>query len=180
MAICSSVLERSAIYAAVLSFGLAGLVAEATAQDNISLTRLKTSSATVADALSAGARHSATFRHLLAKIEETDGIVYIEEGTCLHSVRACLLHVVAISGANRLLQIRIEPRKARGCWLVAAIGHELYHAMEVLSDSNVRDGRAMFALFGRLGPTAASDTFETRAAVRTGLRVEREACRDED
>ena len=179
MAICSSVAQRSRIHAALLLVALAGFVETAVAQD-ATTPRLKSSSVAVAAALSAGARDSATFRQLIGKIEETDGIVYIEEGTCLHGVRACLLHVVAISGDHRLLQIRIEPRKARGCWLVGAIGHELHHAIEVLSHANVRDGRAMLSLFGRLGPTAAAGTFETKAAIRTGWSVEREACRDED
>jgi hypothetical protein len=179
MALCSSVLRRSRIHAALLLVAYAGVVETAVAQD-ATVPRLRSSSATITGALSAGARNSATFRQLLGKIEETDGVVYIEEGTCLHGVRACLLHVIAISGGNRLLQIRIEPRKARGCWLVAAIGHELHHAIEVLNDANVRDGRAMLSLFGRLGPTGAADTFETKAAIRTGWSVEREACRDED
>ena len=95
----------------------------------------------------------------------------------MKSVRACLLHVVAISGPNRLLQIRVEPRKAPGCSLVAAIGHELHHALEALSDSKVRDGYAMRSLFDRLGPVGVENNFETKAATRTGWSVEGEVCR---
>jgi hypothetical protein len=127
-------------------------------------------------ALDLGARHSPTFRALIAKIEATDGIVYIDEGTCGHSVRACLLHLVTIAGPHRLLFIRVDPRKDAGCILVARIGHELYHAIEALSSPNVRSSPDMVSLFQRIGPTG-SDRFETRAAQRTGLDVEYEVCR---
>ena len=178
MAIGTSVVRRSRIQAALLLVAMTGVAQTAAAQD-VTAPRLRSSSAAVAAALGAGTRDSATFRHLVAKIEETDGVVYIEEGLCFKGVRACLLHLVAISGPNRLLQIRVDTHRARGCSLIVAIGHELHHAIEALSDAKVRDGRAMLSLFGRLGPTAAADTFETKAAIRTGWSVEREACRDE-
>ena len=127
-------------------------------------------------ALDLGARHSPTLRSLIARIEATDGIVYIDEGTCGPTSRACLLHLVTIAGPHRLLYIRVDPRKDAGCILVARIGHELYHAIEALSDSSVRSSAGMVSLFQRIGPTG-TDRLETRAAQRAGLDVEHEVCR---
>jgi hypothetical protein len=61
--------------------------------------------------------------------------------------------------------------------LTETIGHELQHAVEVLSDPKVMDSRDLFHLFNRIGPTGV-DRFETPAAVRAGLAVAREACHD--
>ncbi len=36
-------------------------------------------------------RRSATFRRLVDAIDASDGIVYVERGTCLHGVQACLV-----------------------------------------------------------------------------------------
>ena len=39
---------------------------------------------------------------------------------------------------------------------MASIGHELRHAIEFLSEPNVRDYRAAFSFFDRKGPTDAA------------------------
>ena len=53
---------------------------------------------------------------------------------------------------------------------MAAIGHELRHAVEVLSDPAVTNDRAIYFFYDREGPTG-SGRFETAAAVRAGLEV---------
>src|SRR5215475_6150809 len=116
----------------------------------------------------AGAR-SKTFRGLLATIEATDGLVYVEGGKCGHSVRACLLLSVKVSGPNRLLRIQVDPR-LKDCELIEGIGHELQHAIEILSDPNVKDPESAYSLFQRLGPTD-SGRFETPEALHVGELV---------
>jgi hypothetical protein len=119
----------------------------------------------------AGAR-SATFRDLVARIDATDGIVYVAEGECGHEVRACLLTGMTVMGANRVLWIRVDPRKVDR-ELMGSIAHELQHAYEVLSYRNIRDEYAMTMLFRRIG-SKSRDRFETDAAIDTGntVRVE--------
>jgi hypothetical protein len=73
--------------------------------------------------------------------------------------------------------IFVDLRKATGCRLVATIGHELQHTIEVLHDPSVRSGDAMYFLFARIGPVS-SGPFETTAAKRTTLLIDREVCRD--
>jgi hypothetical protein len=163
---------------AFLIIAFVGVAEMAAAQDAVTMPRIRTTSAAVTAALDSGARFSPIFRGLIARIEATDGIVFIDEGVCGHTLRACLLHFVTLAGAYRLLYIRVDPRKADGCALVSAIGHELYHAFEVLREDKVRSSPEMFSLFERLGPRK-STRFETKAALQTGLDVEREACRQE-
>ena len=162
---------------ALLTVACVGIGETAKAQaQTAALPRLRAASPIIATALELGAERSPAFRALVARIGLTDGIVFVREGVCGHSVRACLHLSVSIAGPYRALFIQVDTRKVRGCELVGAIGHELQHAIEVLGDSNVRDGVAMLLFYHRIGPTA-SRRFETEAAIQTGLEVERETCR---
>jgi len=116
----------------------------------------------------AGAR-SKTFRGLLATIEKTDGLVYVENGTCGHSVRACLSLSVKVAGPNRLLRIQVDAR-LKDCELIEGIGHELQHAIEILSNPHVTDMHSAYSMFEQIGKTD-SGRFETREAVHVGERV---------
>jgi hypothetical protein len=105
-------------------------------------------------------------------LEMTDGIVYVEEGKCGHSVRACLVLGVAISGPNRLLRILVDARKAD--WdLQGSIGQELRHAVEVLSDPAVRSDGTMYHFYASEGSHQVGG-FETQAAIEAGETVRAE------
>jgi hypothetical protein len=160
----------------LLTIACVGVTETVAAEDTPTIPRVRTTNAAVRAAIEFGASHSPTFRNLLAKIDATDGIVYVDEGTCGHTVRACLLHLVTIAGPHRLLYIRVDPKKDAGCILVAKIGHELHHAIEALSSPKVRSNPDMVSLFQRIGPTG-SDRLETRGAQRTGRDVQHEVCR---
>ena len=54
--------------------------------------------------------------------------------------------------------------------LLASIGHELQHAVEVLSDPHVTDTRSIYFFFDRIGQIG-QDRFETIAAIQAGLDV---------
>ena len=103
--------------------------------------------------------------------------MFVEEGRCGHSgVRACLLLSVTVAGPHRLLRILVDPRKAPGCELVEAIGHELQHAVEVLRERRIRSDLQIYNFFDTLG-RAVSGRFETDEAIDAGFAVAREACR---
>ena len=140
--------------------------------------RVRTTNPVINAAFALGIERSPTFRERLAEIQATDGLVYVEDGTCgTNSVAACLVGRLVVAGPSRLLHIFIDLRKATGCRLVATIGHELQHTVEVLHDRSVRSGEAMYFLFARIGPVAFGP-FETAAAQRTTLLIDREVCRD--
>ncbi len=118
------------------------------------------------------AAQSKTFRGLVDQIGTTDGVVYVAEGQCGHGVRACLLHTMTAMGPNRVLRILVDPLTADHD-LMPYIGHELQHAVEVLSDRNVRSYSAMILLYKRIC-NACGSRFETDAAIAAGNVVRAE------
>src|SRR4051812_46909251 len=143
------------------------------AQDAAPVSRVRSSERVAAAAVRAGVEYSPTFAGLIRRIDATDGLVYIEEGTCGHGVQNCLTSSVQISGPYRVLRIVVKRRKRAGCALVASVGHELQHAIEVLSDPRIRSNEGIFFLFfGTVSPTFGR--FETGAADRVGASVNAE------
>jgi hypothetical protein len=118
---------------------------------------------------------SPTFRDLVRRIERTDGIVYVERGRCGHGVHACLTHSVVAGENFRLLRILVDGFGGV-IELMATIGHELQHAIELLTEHGVRSTTAALLYYLREAPTARDSfsAFETDAAVRAGLAIERE------
>ena len=112
---------------------------------------------------------SKTFRGLVDRIGNTDGIVYVAEGQCGHGVGACLVLTMTIAGSNRMLRILVDPRMS-GHDLMGFVGHELQHAVEVLSNRGVRSSDAMY-LFYKTTCYECSRRFETDAAIRAGNTV---------
>jgi len=143
------------------------------------LVRVRSNSPSIAAVIQDAAQRSPLFKRLLKTIDATDGLVYVDEGMCGHSVAACLLLTVRVAGPYRLLRILVDTHKLdKECELMGSIGHELWHAIELLSEPNVTSYQAAFSFFEREGPTdREKGRFETGAAVRTGLSVIREVCR---
>jgi len=131
----------------------------------------------VARLLDEAREHSATFRRLLETINDTDGLVYVEQGTCGAGPRACLLMTMRVSGPYRVLIIHINIRRDHA-QVIGSLGHELHHAIEVLHESGIRSAGQMFGFYARLAgdPTLQMDrrTFETEAAIRAGDAVRAE------
>jgi hypothetical protein len=119
---------------------------------------------------------SLTFRRLVETINGTDGLVYIEPGTCGPGFRACLLMSVTIAGPNRVLHVRVDTRQDPQA-AMGSMGHELQHAIEALSELGVRTNALMYAFFERLAgsPSASGQLqFETDSAVKAGDAVSAE------
>ena len=131
--------------------------------------RVRSNSPAIATLIELARERSATFRALVATIDGTDGIVYVDEGKCGHSVRACFMLSVQVSGPHRVLRILVDSNRDRD-GVMGAIGHELRHAIEVLSNPKMNSGVAVVNFYLREGATG-SERFETPAAVRAGLSV---------
>jgi hypothetical protein len=147
----------------------------ATADQGLAIPRVRSEYPLLAAAIVQGAERSTTFRRLIEAIDATDGLVYVMEGRCGQGVRACLHMSLELSGKNRLLRILVNPRRALGCELIASIGHELQHALEALSNPNVRTSFGLSSFFHQIGPEGPR-RFETPEAIEVGLAVEKEAC----
>ena len=135
--------------------------------------RVRSEHPIIAAAIGNAAEHSATFRSLVDAIDGTDGIVYVREGTCRFQLRACLAGVHSAPPV-RFVFVKVDTRRAVGCALMASLGHELQHALEVLRVPKVVDNVTLAHFYMHLGPTGDNDRFETGAAVRAGERVEGE------
>jgi hypothetical protein len=118
--------------------------------------------------------HSPTFKRLIANIEASNGIVYVQSGSCPGRVVACLPIWMASSGGNRFMRIIVDRERIDSDWqLLGAIGHELQHAIEVLRDRFVTNSVKMYYFYRRYAPTAG-ERFETPDAARAGMAVEEE------
>jgi hypothetical protein len=122
-----------------------------------------------------GARRSTTFRGIVTRIDASDGIVYVETGTCpVGALRACLVLAVREAGHTRYLSIHVTGRRQRRDDDIAMIGHELQHANELLTAAWVRNSADAYALFLRIGSPASIRSFETGEAQRVGALIARE------
>jgi hypothetical protein len=137
--------------------------------------RVRSTDTAIAALMAEAESRSPSFRDLVRKIERTDGIVYVERGHCGHGVHACLTHSIVAGEGFRLLRILVDG--AGGLIdLMATIGHELQHAVELLTEPAVRTTAAAYLYYERESPTARGSftAFETTAAVNAGQRIERE------
>jgi hypothetical protein len=154
------------------------LLQTATVQDSASWpieSPVRSSSAQIIALLMDGVRDSTMLKRLIETLEATDGIVYVESGKCRRGadkLNGCLVNDVVAAGGHRYLRILVDLRKDPGD-LTGSIGHELQHAVEVLSDRTVTSMASMLAFYQADGRNGAQ-SYETRAAVDAGLSVARE------
>jgi hypothetical protein len=116
-----------------------------------SLGHLRTRVERIAEALNAGYQRSNTFRTLVDDLRTAHAVVHIEAGVCkaaaLQPLSGCLAPL-AQTPTVRYFRIIVDPGRSQDR-LVALIGHELQHAVEVVKaptplvlDHEVAAGRA--------------------------------------
>lgn len=136
---------------------------------------VRSSSAQIIALLVDGIRDSAMLKRLIEAIERTDGIEYVESGSCRRGadkLRACLANDVVAAGGRRYLRVLVDISKTPND-LAGSIGHELQHAVDVLSDRSVTSTTSMLAFYQGDSRNGAR-SYETSAAVDAGLTVARE------
>ena len=134
--------------------------------------RVRSSRPAVAEQIHATAGQSGTFCRLLETIGRTDGLVYVSPGRCGRNIRACLTHQVIVAGPQRVLHILVDDTRERRM-LMAAIGHELRHAVEVLENPAIASTAALVDFYQHHG-LRIGKTLETEAAIQAGVDVYRE------
>ena len=137
--------------------------------------RVRSSNARIVALIQQAQTGSATFSRIVETIDNSDGLVYVEEGRCGHGVRACLVLKVVVGGPHRFLRIHVDMRRGDSD-LMESIGHELRHAIEVLSDPTNTSDAAVFFFYHRAA-IREKGVFETDAAVAAGAAVRREISR---
>jgi hypothetical protein len=137
--------------------------------------RVRSTDRRIVDLLEMGIQRSPTFASLVKALNASDVIVYVERVRELPPMLAGRLVLLPIAGERRYLRIQVRGDLSQ-VELIALIGHELQHALEIASEPTVRDAPAMLTLYQRIGrPTAGAEhTFDTIAAQDTGRQVRQE------
>ncbi len=145
--------------------------------DDTAMPRVRSTSPAITALMAQASVQSQTFRELVETINDSDGIVYVEEGVCRFGVRACLAGVTT-AGNNRMLWVFVDRNQVD--WeLMASIGHELQHTIEVLSEPAVTNSAAMYMLYSRIGWRGMGRAFETQSAIEAGTAVRGEVLKSQ-
>ena len=159
-------------YRAALIVVASLLPCAAGAQSTPAMPRVRSENPMIAQLITDALCASVTFRGLVAAIDATNGIVYVESGKCRYGSQACLAHSIQVAGPHRILHVVVNTRRDRE-GLIGAIGHELQHAMEVLSEPGITTRQGMFyRLFGMSMSTTGR--FESKEAIEAGIQIEHE------
>jgi hypothetical protein len=134
--------------------------------------RVRSMDRRITELLAIGVNRSPTFARIVRAVNATDVIVYLERSRDLPNTLAGRLLLLPLANGHRYLRIQVRA-DLPAMDMIALIGHELRHALEVAEQPAVRDATAMLALYQRIGyPTAgAMHTFDTEAAQVAGRRV---------
>jgi len=116
---------------------------------------------------------SATFSQLVETIDASDSYVYVQDGDCGHGVRACFVDVWE-GGPGRIMRVIINMHKKADWDLMASIGHELRHTIEVIANRSIQNNVAKYFFYEKIGTHGITGTHETRDAVEAGNAVRSE------
>ena len=127
-----------------------------------------------------GLARSSLFRHLVARLDASDVIVYVEPQCPMSSRIFGRLTFMASGGGRRYVNVRIS------CALnddeqIAALGHELRHAVEIADAPSVTTIASLSDEYERIGfpshGVPPGTGFETRAAIEAARQVWAELAR---
>jgi hypothetical protein len=122
-----------------------------------------------------GYARSATFRQLVDAIAESNIVVYVGPGICAFGhLKGCLLPFLGGTGQVHYLRIVLTRplRPTARNQLIAIVGHELQHAVEVAGQPDIVDVDGMLELYRRIGiPMESRPGYETSAARAAGDAV---------
>ena len=127
-------------------------------------------------AIKEGVARSTTFKALVDRIEAGDVIVYVAINPLIKSSLSGALTWMTRAGEFRYVRASIAPDVPFD-QMIAAVAHELHHAVEVIEDASVVDEKSLVEMYRKIGlPSRAAGPsgWETVAAQRTGTQVRRE------
>jgi len=166
-----------------LSLGVALLCCySASARASTDITsHVRSSSPALLQLIAEGSERSTTFRRLVDTLNMSSTIVYVEFGFCAFGhLDGCLLPYVTESHGTKFVRAIVTPDRTRRTHdqLLALVGHELQHVVEVTEHEEVVDVRSMQTMFDRIGtPLKTGKGYETSAAREVGDAVLAEVSR---
>ena len=124
--------------------------------------------------IATGIKRSTTFARLARDLDDTDVIVYVEIVNSLPTGLDGRLSFSTMAGGFRYLRIQVPANTGKHD-LIAVVGHELQHAMEIAEHPNVQDSEGVASLYKLIGLQAHGvDRYDTTAARSVGRRVRAE------
>jgi hypothetical protein len=124
--------------------------------------------------LAMGIKRSTTFARLARDLDDTDVIVYVEIVNSLPTGLDGRLSFSTTAGGFRYLRIQVPSNTGKHD-LIAVVGHELQHALEIAEHPNVQDSEGVASLYKLIGLQAHGvDRYDTAAARSIGRRVRAE------
>lgn len=128
----------------------------------------------MSDIIAEGMRRSGTFAQLVLALDRSDVIVYIETAHAMPATLSGRLLLAAGPNSQRYLRIQITANSYPN-ELIALVGHELRHAIEVAESPGVRDEASLIALYQRIGHNSQGrHHYDTIAAQDAGKQVKTE------
>ena len=165
------------VAAAILACTLAltpGLESPAPAPADPMAPRVRALDARAQEWIRVGTTQSPTFRALLARLAASDLILYVEIVDGIIGGSAGRLYFVTATPSVRYVRIELVAH-GNVREMVALVGHELQHAVEVANARQVRDRQALALLYLGMDENAMSGSrYDSVAARVTEERVRNE------
>jgi hypothetical protein len=122
-----------------------------------------------------GLERSATMRAIVDRLEQRDVIVYVQMQPALRKRLAGTMTWLAATESHRYVRISLNPELMHES-LIAALGHELQHALEVAESPSVVDTASLQAYYEQHGMSTAThiNGWDSMAARVVGDDVRRE------
>jgi len=137
------------------------------------MTRLRPMQALGQQLVTDGFERSPTFRRLVSRLQRSDVIVYVNVRLDMRPSLGGSLKFVGTSATDRFLLVSLNAQNSRPM-LVALLGHELQHAVEVAEAPDVASASTLSNLYRRIGVHVATDSWDSRAAQDAGRLVRAE------
>jgi hypothetical protein len=135
---------------------------------------LRTTDPLIIELLTIGRERSPTFRQLLVRLEQSNLIVHLKRtsGPWTKTPRG-FTRFIASTGGYRFVQVTIANASTASDELVALVGHELQHLIEVAEAPAVVDPETYHDLYRAIGYPSCRlrRCYDTHEAVIVGQRV---------
>lgn len=171
--------RRLRLLAAVMLLFVCAVRASAAEPDDTP--HIRPLSADIVKFVAEGQRRSQTIRSLVARLEQSDLIVYIRARQFTSPLTTGHMQFVGATPGRRYVMIEIACAESWNTQL-ATLGHELRHAVELGEVPWIRSAEDVEAHYARIGFVSGFDSrhnsFETNAAADAGRQVARELLGD--
>lgn len=122
-----------------------------------------------------GLTQSATLRDLVTRLHSLNAIVYLDSGMPLGANTIGRTRFMAATGDFRYLRLDLDDRLPRAD-LIALLGHELQHALEIAEHRWVVDEPTLITMYKQIASAHGAlpgnkHWFETDAAIEIGRKV---------